>query len=100
MAEFRIAAHALFEARAAMMFVTAFTACDALATEIAIAAGAVEVAFAAHCRSTLLTAPPLIIADGRSAIGALDAMPVGQRDKWTAGVVSPQQVGDDHEEVQ
>ncbi|MCB9941303.1 MAG: hypothetical protein H6823_23980 [Planctomycetaceae bacterium] len=36
----------------------------------------------------------------RATIGTLDAVPIGQRNVGTAGVVSSQEVSDDHEEVE
>ena len=96
----RLTRRAWLQANAAIMLITAFAARDTFTAKTAGAAWAIEVAVAANCSPAFLTARSVIFADGRAAIGALEAVPVREGDERASRVVGPEQVGDDHEEIQ
>ena len=75
-AEFGAAARAMFHASAAVILVTACTARHTRAAKEAVAAGATDIAIAADVRTTPFTGPPFIVTDGRTAVGALDTVPI------------------------
>ena len=83
-----------------MVPVAAFTTRHTFVAEAVIAARAVVIAIAAHCRLALLASPPLVVTDRGPAVRALHTVPIGQRDIRAAGVVGLQQVGDDHKEIE
>ena len=82
------------------MLVAAGAATHTLRAAHIITSRATDVAAVAHRGLALLAVPAIISGHQGTAVAALDTVPIFQRHIWAAGVVGPQQVGDDHEEVE
>src|SRR6476620_5529710 len=65
-----------------------------------LTATAERFAFATNVITTPVTRVAVVLSNHRSAVGTMSAAPQRQLDEWTLGVVSPQHVCHEHEEIQ